>query len=328
MARNNKFIHVECIISCAGTPKNIVVLKKCIESLRNAAASTVRLSIVVTTNNSGHYIDQRALRIQDVIVSEKKSGFVGINNAAVKKTISQQSLYYLIINDDAWVDKNFFKGLCAAIRHHAPPPDVVIPLIYEGSTRTIDSFGVEYFRTGYSKNASSESVPTTLASMSCLFIRTAFLQKMVREYGYFLNPLLVWYLDDVDFSIRAHAIGARFIKNSRIIAHHFRTFTWGRKSPTVMYYSFRNLIWTVCTTWPKMVILKQLIRLLVWQNLVCVYCLIKYNPMMYPKIIWETMCNWNKLRQCRHQTLQTYRTSFRFESLFSLLEIRHDRITF
>jgi len=328
MTRNNTSQTIICVISCAGTPKNIIVLKKCVASIRKALIKDINLSIVVTTNNVDHCIDKKSLLIQDVIVSEKRVGFVGINNAAVDKTIQKKSFYYLIINDDAWIDKHFFQNLIGFLKNKASLPSIIVPLIYGVGDEDIDSFGVEYFRTGFTKNSSRIRTQTTLASMSCLLIQTTFLKKMIQAYGYFLNPLLVWYLDDVDFSIRARAIGGVILKSSSLKAHHLRTYTWGRKSYLVMYYSFRNLIWIILTAWPVNIITKQLIRLFLWQLVVLTYCLIRFGPLLYIKIVYETIINIHTLLRCRRNTLKQYQRSFQFGSLFSSLEMRHDRLTF
>ena len=319
---------ITCIIASSGTPRVIPVLTRCITSIYGAKTRTTTIRVVGTTNNSNHTLASIKTLIHKIVVSPDNAGFVGINNKAILKTIQKKCDYYLIINDDAWISKNFFVNLEKIIRTKSDYREIIIPLVYESEGKKIDSFGVEYFRTGYAKNAFSKTIFTSLASMSCLLIQYSFMKKMVNLYGYFLNPVLVWYLEDVEFSIRAAAVGATLYKNSSLVARHMRTFTWGRKSYMVMYYSFRNLIWTVCITWPQKILIKQAFRLLAWQTLVSIYCLIKYNPFMYPKIVWETMLNWKKLRQYRYQTLQTYRPSFQFESLFSRLEMRHDRLTF
>ncbi len=319
---------ITCIIASSGTSRVIPVLTRCILSIYGAKTRTTNIRVIVTTNNKDHVLSSVKAHIHKILISPSNAGFVGINNKAIKTTLRQKNDYYLIINDDAWINKNFFTNLETIIRTRRDHREIIIPLVYESKGKNIDSFGVEYFRTGYAKNAYSKTIFTSLASMSCLLIQYSFMKKMINLYGYFLNPILVWYLEDVEFSIRANAVGATLYKNSSLVAKHMRTFTWGRKSYMVMYYSFRNLIWTIYITWPKKILTKQMFRLFAWQILVSIYCLIKYNPFMYPKIIWETVLNWKKLRRCRLQTLPTYRPSFNFESLFSQLEIRHDRVTF
>jgi len=318
---------ITCIISCAGYAKNIPVLKKCVLSLQNAKTPKTRLIIAVTTNNVRHEITKDIL-IDTLIVSPKNAGFVGINNKAVQETIKRKSDFYLIINDDAWVKADFFKILEKQESSSQKRGDIIIPYVYESDKKTLDSFGVEYFRTGYSKNAFSSDIGTSLASMSCLLIRTDFLQKMISSYGYFLNPLLKWYLDDVEFSIRALARGAIFVKCKDIISYHQRTFTWGRKSYFVMYQSFRNLLWVIFLTWPKQIIMKQLFRLICWQLIIAGYCLLKYSPLMYPAIIVDTIRHRRALIRKRRRILSQYTHSEIFSTIFSPLEIRHARITF
>jgi len=315
---------ITCIISCAGNPKNIPILHTCIQSLQHAKKSQTKLIIVVTTNNTKHHITKDA-SIDLLVVSPKDAGFVGINNKAVQKTLHKKSDYYLIINDDAWVKSDFFSQLEIEAQKGG---DILVPYIYESDKKNTDSFGVEYFRTGYSKNAFSSNITTSLASMSCLLIRTNFLKKMISAYGFFLNPLLKWYLDDVEFSIRALARGAMFLKCRNIIAYHQRTFTWGRKSYFVMYQSFRNLLWVIALTWPTSIIKKNIIRIICWQIVTAFYCLIKYSPFMYPSVLSDTIHNWRTLMKKRTSILSKYTNIDSLATMFSPLEVRHQRLTF
>ncbi len=178
---------ITCIISSAGYSKNIPVLTRCIKSLLDAKTKNTTLRIVVTTNNSEHLILKNRY-IDRVFVSPKDVGFVGINNAAVMNTLHKKSDYYLIINDDAWVDKRFFNNVHKAVQAQPNNKDIIVPFIFDKTRATVDSFGVEYFRTGYPKNATSSFIRTSLASMSCLLIKTKFLKKMIASYGYFLRP--------------------------------------------------------------------------------------------------------------------------------------------
>lgn len=319
-------MNIICVISCAGTPRNIPVLQQCIASIKKAETKTVSATIVVTTNNARHVI-KGVSGIDRIFVSKKDAGFVGINNKAVYALRSRRSDFFLIINDDAWIEPEFFKNL-ERCQKQAPDGGVFVPYILEANTKQLDSFGVEYFKTGYSKNAFSSKIPTSLASMSCLVIKTSTMKGMIHTYGYFLNPLLKWYLDDVDFSIRALGRNIRFVKCKSMIAHHQRTYTWGRKSYLVMYQSFRNLLWIIVLTWPSAVIRRNFFRIVCWQCVTCCYCLVKYSPFMYPKIIWDTLRHRKLLQKERQQILRQQINPVVFSTIFSSLEVRHPRITF
>ena len=318
---------ITCIISCAGYAKNIPVLHTCIQSLFHAKTPKTKLIIVVTTNNTRHNIVQDN-SIDFLFVSPKNAGFVGINNKAVIKTIKKRSDFFLIINDDAWVKSNFFSQLEILEKQNDQKGDVLIPYIFASDKKRVDSFGVEYFKTGYTKNASSSTIQTSLASMSCLLIRTHFLKSMIASYGFFLNPLLKWYLDDVEFSVRALARDAIFIKCDSLIAFHQITYTWGVKSYFVMYQSFRNLLWVILLTWPTQIIKKNLFRICCWQVVQAMYCTIKYSPFMYPKILIDTMRHVRISKTKRKRILHQYKDIHFFNTLFSTFEVRHPRITF
>jgi len=317
---------ITCIISSVGNQKVLPILYRCIQSIRKAKTKNVHIYIVVTTNNPNHCIHNRY--IDYLYVSSPSAGFVEINNTAVKNTLHRKSDFYLIINDDAWIEKEFFKNLSISFQKKEDVGDIIVPYVYEKNTKRLDSFGVEYFRTGYPKNACLKNIPTSLASMSCLIIRTQFLKKMFSLYGYFLNPILTWYLEDVEFSIRSLTSGGVIHKDKSLVAHHLQTFTWGKKSYRVIYYSFRNLLWVMFLTWPKKIIIQNLIPILWWQFLVSLYCLFKYSPLLYPKILIHTFKKRGALLSERKRILSKYTSPEAFTSMFSLLTMRHKKLTF
>lgn len=319
-------MRITCVISSAGTSSVLPILNRCIESLRRAKTKKTHVCIVVTTNNPNHTITNRFINV--LCVSPPSAGFVEINNLAVLRTAQKTSDYYLIINDDAWIEKDFFKQLSFSLQKNQNNKDIIVPIIYEKKTKRLDSFGVEYFPTGYPKNACSKKIDTSLASMSCLLIKTRFIKKMIASYGYFLNPQLTWYLEDVDFSIRALALGGTIYKDDSLVAHHLQTFTWGKKSYRVIYYSFRNLLWVILLTWPKQTIIKNCLHIVWWQALVCWYCLIKYTPFLYPKMVLHTLQQSRSLLRERKHILSCYTHPEIFTSLFSSLKMRHKRLTF
>lgn len=313
--------NINCVISSAATKRNLKVLTRCIQSLLSAKINNIKLTVIVTTTNQSPVLGNLKENIDKLMQTSSKLGFVGMNNNAIEKTISDfSSSYYLFINDDAWVQSNFFVVFSRMIR--LSKPDVLVPLIYEGDGPVLDSFGVEYFTSGYSKNALSTRIRTTLASWSCVLVKTTFLQKMKSAYGFYLNPLLVWYLDDVDFSIRALAIGGEIRKNVNLIVHHLRTFTWGRLSYTVMYHTYRNLLWIIFMTWPLHIILRFLPTIILIQGWNLTWSVSHFGPGVYIKIVLDTIKNFMILSVYRKKILAVYETGFDFTSVMSKYSYR------
>ena len=316
-----------CIVSCAGLPKNIPLLRRCLRSIHKAQYPFLHIYTVVTTNHNKRYIQQLDNLIDQIIVSPESAGFVEINNEAVEKTKTIQSDFHLFINDDAWINPNFFSEV-RNIYESTQKSDILVPLVYQQNSTGIDSFGVEYFLSGYAKNSSSLYTKTTLATMSCLCIKSVFLKKMIQTYGFFLHPMLHWYFDDIEFSIRALAIGGHFYKAPHLVAHHIGTFTWIKKSSFVIYQNYRNLLWTIILTWPKKYVYRYGCSIICIQTMLFWYSLLKYGPGIYWQIGKETIKNWEQLQLFRKRVIKKYPQSFVFETIFSPHRLRTKYGTF
>jgi GT2 family glycosyltransferase len=301
-------IKIVCIIPSACTNKTLPYIKTCIRSLRTAEKGNVQLTILVVSANP----QARALLVNEDIdnfyLVDPSLGFAQMNNIAIEESLAlYTSDYYLLVNDDAYVQKNFFAVLTHIVSDAAP--DIICPLVYKPDG-SIDSFGIEYFTSGFAQNSQSVTTNTTLAPASCVLIQTRFLQKMHRSYGYFLNPLLHSYYEDTEFSLRTLAIGGRIRKEKTLIAHHIGSASYGKNSLPVMFYTFRNLLWVIGLTWPKRYVLKYLPVIILTQGWF-IFCSIRDGGWwIYPKIMFETVKNISRLRQQRVSNLRAYTHSF------------------
>lgn len=311
---------VTCIIPSTCTDKTIPYLKKCINSIHNSAKNYVKPTIFVITEN------QRAdkisnLRIDEIIVVRENSGFARMNNKGITKAFRLDSPdYMLLINDDAWVDKDFFKIAIKLIGDFNS--DILAPIVYKPGGREIDSYGIEYFNSGYPKNALSKDIETQLLAAACLLIKSSFLKKYKNIYGFFFNTMLYSYIEDVEFSIRAKMIGAKMKKSEKLIAYHVGSLTAGWKSYFVIYQSFRNIIWVTIMTWPLKIILRNIVRILVVQIWFVLFSFRKFGPRLYLRLTYETVQNFPQLISYRSKTISKYFKNIKFQVLFSKFSFR------
>jgi len=306
-------IKYTCIIPSTCSQKILPHLRKCIESLRKSSRiAEVQLKVVVVAD-SRETRNPFNKRIDFFICAGEKPGFAKMNNYAFGKTLKTfESDYFLLINDDAWVEEDFFKEFLKMTK-----ADLIVPLIYEREGPKIDSFGIEYFTSGYAKNAHSFDIKTQLAPAACLFIKTSFLQKMKVIYGFYFNEQLYSYLDDVEFSIRARALGASIEKVKGMVVHHIVSFTAVRKSYYIMYHTYRNILWLIVMTWPLKSILRHIASIALVQGWVGFYSLKTHGPLLYLRVLWDTLLNFAKLIKLRRKIISLYQKAFDFESLFS-----------
>ena len=308
-------VTVTCIIPSLGTGKSIGNLEKCISSLNSSRVEGIKLEIIVISNHPKADIGTLRKKVKLFIKTDDNFGYARMNNLAIEQSILTPSDYFLLINDDAWVDSNFLKELLIQIKKKSP--DIIVPLIFTVDNKKIDSFGVEYFKSGYAKNNISFDIDTQLAAAACLLIKSSFLRKVKKTNGFYFNPILHSYLEDVEFSIRARALGATISKNEKLIANHLGSATYGKRGRFSMYHTYRNIIWLIILTWPKDIIISNLPSIALVQGWVILYSLVSFGPGLYLRVIFETIKNFKKLTDSRAEIVDSYNKSFKFSSLFS-----------
>lgn len=307
---------VVCVIPSTISEKVVPLLNKCLSSLyRSANASHYKIKTVIVTDNKEYDVKKIRYKYDKLLYVGERPGFAKVNNFAISKTIGENFDYYILLNDDAWVEKDFFKNADKIIK--SGRPDIIAPLTIEREGPRIDSFGVEYFKSGYAKNAPTFDIETQLGAMACLLISRKIMLKMQKRFGFFLNETLFSYMDDVEFSIRARGVGAKIVKGRDVRVHHMVSYTAGKKSIFVMFHTYRNILWVLIMAWPLRSLLLHLPSIVLVQGWAFLYGLKSYGPLLHLKIVWETLLNLSVLIKKRKKILKGYDRDFDFESILS-----------
>ncbi|OGM09514.1 hypothetical protein A2159_02415 [Candidatus Woesebacteria bacterium RBG_13_34_9] len=220
----------------------------------------------------------------------------------------------MIINDDAYISKDFFKIFIKNVIKSKP--DVVIPLVYRISGG-IDSFGAEYFSSGFARNTSDLKTFTTIAPANCVLYKTNLFQKLKKRFGFIFNPVLGFYFEDVEISIRAHSIGAKFTKSEKLIAFHIGSLSAVKHSYFRTFYSYRNVVWLIIINWPLNSVIKYFKNIFLVQSYAFLKSTIYFGPILYMKILWSTIRNIKTLIYYRKTTQKGYLKDFNFEGLLN-----------
>ncbi len=306
------------IIPSSCSKKISPYLRKNINSLVNSAKKAkVKLFIIIVTNFEDIHLGNIYNKIEKVIKVTGDFNFSKMNNQAIVESLDKyKSDYILFMNDDAWVSPNFFKIFrqnTVLIKF-----DFLIPILYKDETRQkIDSFGIEYYSSGYCGTTSDIDTATTLASCACLFVKSNFLIKSRKKYGYFFNELLGSYYEDIEFSIRAHGINGKFIKDPNLVGYHIESFTSGHRSRYVFYKSYRNIFWVVIMSWPLKEILKYSFSIFIVQCWFIIYGFLKFGPGFTLRIFLETVMHVIGILQFRKNILSSYSKSFKLETILN-----------
>lgn len=317
-------INVTCIIPSLCSEKSYPILKNCINCLKEAEKKTnkIKVNIVLVTNGEKIVLKTLRQEINHLVRYKDKYSFSKMNNKAITYAVKHdKSDWIMFVNDDAFVDSNFFAIFINTL-NKSKNAEIVSPLIYENRTNTIDSYGVEYFNSGYAKNNPKLSTKTQLATAACLLVKRSLLDAMESRYSFYFNEILISYMEDVDFTLRARALNKNIIKSKKMVVNHMVSFSNKRRSYYVMYQTYRNIIWLIIMNWPVRNILRNLHNIILVQLWVFVFSVLTKGPLMYIKIWIDTFKNIDKLLKIRHFVISSYDKKFRFREITSRYAFR------
>lgn len=241
----------------------------CLASLRNIKKDNFKLTIVVVDNGSADgsvsEIQNSKFKIQNdnlkfrIIANKENLGFAGGHNIAIKYALEKGADYVLLLNNDAYVDRNFVTELFK-IGEKDKNVGILSPKIYFAP-------GFEFHKDKYSENERGkiiwyaggemdwanvigyhrgvdeidkgrfdETEETEIATGCCMMVRKEVLNKVgLLDDKYFL------YYEDSDLSIRAKKAGFKtmYVPKS-IIWHKNAGSAGGAGSDLQDYYITRN----------------------------------------------------------------------------------------
>lgn len=321
-------LRVAVIIPSSLKPQQLEYLAQCIDTLKHQTLQPQYKTIVVSHSSPTQKIKKKFNSVK-FIHADPSMGFGEMNNLAFEQVLETDAEWVMLLNDDAFLDHNFFK-LFSQSRLVRTQADFVVPLVFSARQRTeVDNFGVEYFRSGYAKNNRDLEIQTHLASAGCVLIRKDFLKKMIRIYGFLFNPLYYYYLEDVDFSLRAAMLGGNIMKDKQLIAYHYgSTSSGGTKNTFSLYHTYRNVIWVIICCWPFQVILRNFFNILIVQLWMMMYGTWTNGVFTYPQILWQTCMKLPQLLEYRKRTVSKYSSTVKLYGVFSPYSFRtyHNKV--
>jgi GT2 family glycosyltransferase len=321
-------LRVAVIIPSSLKPQQLEYLEQCIDTLKRQTLQP-HFDIIVVSHTTPTQTIKKKFNNVKFIQAEASMGFGEMNNLAFEQVLKMNVEWIMLLNDDAFLDQNFFKRLS---QNHGTrtQADFIVPLVFSARRPTeIDNFGVEYFRSGYAKNNRDLDIETHLASAGCVVIRKDFLKKMKGVYGFLFNPLYYYYLEDVDFSLRAAMLDGKIVKDKQLIAYHYgSSSSGGTKNTFSLYHTYRNVLWVIVCCWPLQVIIRNCLNILIVQLWMVLYGTWTNGLLTYPRIFWQTCMALPRLLEYRKKTISNYSPSIKLRDVFSPHSFRtyHNKI--
>lgn len=254
--------HVSIIIVNYNTPDDT---KATIQSLADINHSGFDYKIIVVDNGSKEPLSFSNLFLKnnprvELLRSESNLGFSGGNNLGIQHSIDNyDSDYYLLLNSDTIVTKDFLKNLFNMMKED--------PKIGLAASKIYFHKGYEYFKDSYKEaekhhvlwyvggkvdwtnllsyhigideidRGQFDQVSETDYATGCVMMIS---REVIERVGR-LDDRFFLYSEDVDMSLRVHEAGLKVMYcPSSVVYHKIGRSTGGAGSPLQQYYQTRN----------------------------------------------------------------------------------------
>lgn len=231
-------------------------LAACLDSL---LAQSVPVRVIVVDNGSTDGSLELLTKYKglEVILNQQNEGFTGGVNPGFQRAIDDGLKYVATLNNDAVADKDWLKGLAAALDKN-PRAGIATSKILDSKGKKIDStgdyltvWGLPYPRGRGETDLDKYDDQTEVfgASGGASLYRT----KMLRETGLFDQDFFAYY-EDVDLSFRAQLAGWKVRYAPKAVVYHqigatsgkmkgFATYQTLKNQPLVLYKNLPTSLW-------------------------------------------------------------------------------------
>lgn len=219
---------------------------RCLDSL--ARATYPQLDVIVVDNHSH---DETAAAVAErhptveVLLLDTNRGFAGGVNAGLERARATGADHVFLLNNDATIDPDAIEPLVAAAAD-ASVGAVCSQILHEGA-ETIWYAGATYDprrghqgrHSGYGKPPLPKDTPPYPTDRACGGAMLVSRAALDRVGG--LDEALFAYAEDVDWSLRARAVGLELlVAPGSVVRHRVSASSGGASSPGSVYYALRN----------------------------------------------------------------------------------------
>ena len=237
---------------------------KCLDSLMN---QSLKPHVIVVENGSTdgslEYLKKKYPKVE-LVINNINLGFAGGVNSGINRSIERGDDYVALLNNDAVVDKDWFKSLYEEISNK-PRVGIATSKILTKNGDFIDSTGDMYTIWGLPyPRGRNEPDNNNYDNLKDIFAGSGgasiYRIKMLEEIGLFDEDFFA-YFEDVDMGFRAQLAGwkVRYVPNA-LVYHQIGATSQKIKGFTT-FHSLKNAYWLAIKNVPGKYLFKVLIRL-------------------------------------------------------------------
>lgn len=217
---------------------DIRVTRECLGSI---VLSKIKYKEVVLVDNSSNFTRPKNLKIR-LIKPRKNLGYAAGMNTGIKYALSKDAQYFLLLNNDTIVEKEFASELISFFKKYKKAGIVGPAIKFSKQGKMIyDLGGRVNFLFGRTSHYEVERVtlkrPTRVDYISgcCMFIKREVLEKIgLLDERFFL------YYEDVDFCLRAKKAGFKTFVLPKVHIYHKLSSSVGKNSAKAIYHQTKS----------------------------------------------------------------------------------------
>lgn len=208
------------------TYNGIKWIEKCLNSLQT---SEVPITTIVIDNGSSDGTTKKINELYpniEVVVLEKNIGFGAANNVGIKKALDKAADFFLLLNQDAWIEQNTISAILDVYKEH-PAYDLISPIHLNGDGKQLDYNFSTYIDPkncpGFISDVFLDNVKNKFYEIKFVNAACWLLTRRCVEIVGGFNPLLFHYGEDNNYIDRLHYhnLKAAIYPNAKIF--HDRT---------------------------------------------------------------------------------------------------------
>lgn len=246
------------------------MLKNCLDSVYRQSFKDfeVIVSDNGSTDGSVELINKMFPGVK-LIENKKNLGFAEGNNVAIRQASGE---YIFTLNNDTTLEKNCLNEL-VKIMGSNPQIGMVAPKIIFNGNKEIDTLGHLLYKSLLPRDCKTEENVDKVVSAcagAALYKKEALEDVRLGE-DYFDSDFFL-YAEDLDLGLRLRLRNWRYAYAGKAVVNHLHGASSKRVPDKVIFYSQRNVPWTIVKNIPGMIIARNLGWILAGQ----IACVISY----------------------------------------------------
>ncbi|MDD4606731.1 MAG: glycosyltransferase family 2 protein [Patescibacteria group bacterium] len=210
-------------------------------------------------NNQADILQNEYTNFVQVIKNFKNYGFAQGNNIGITKALKNPEIEYVVcLNNDTRVEADFLNQLVKTAQQGY---DMINATVYQyDQPDKIDNLGMQVTRSILTFNRLNSDSPL-FCPTGCAVLYSRKLLEKIKFNNQFFDADYFCYAEDFDLGFRALLQGFKPAVADQAIVYHKGSQTAGQMSDFALYYSYRNIYYTLIKNLPWQLLLRFLIKI-------------------------------------------------------------------